>query len=66
MLFRNIVELIIIIPLLFCTLIIYIYAKRKEKDVESELVIRNKSDILEKLEKAPDLGNTGGKAYDNI
>ena len=51
MLVRNIVEIIIILALVTIGISIYIYAKKRIDDIESDITIRKKIDIYgEKLE----------------
>ena len=47
---RNKLEIIIVVIFLLSGLVIYLYASHKVKDVESDLSIRKKEDILGKLE----------------
>ncbi|MDO4788894.1 MAG: hypothetical protein Q4A19_07035 [Johnsonella sp.] len=45
MLIRNFIEIIIILVLSAIGLFVYLYARRKVSDAESDIVIRKKKDI---------------------
>lgn len=50
MLPRNVIEIVLIIVLLIVGVVVYFYLKRKIDDVESDLRIRKKKEIKEKIE----------------
>ncbi len=51
MLIRNIVEIVILVLIFAVIFVIYVYAKRKVMDIESDLTIMNKSDLVGKQEE---------------
>lgn len=51
MLIRNIVEIALIIVLVIVGIIVYFYLKRRIDDASSELKIRKKKEIKEKIEE---------------
>ena len=51
MLLRNKIEIAVLIFLLVLILILYLRTKRKVDDIESDIQIRPKSEIKEKLEE---------------
>lgn len=55
MLQRNIVEIVILILVLILIAVIYSYAKKKVADLESDLTIVYKSDLVGKLEEVDNI-----------
>jgi hypothetical protein len=55
MLLRNKIEIAVLIFLLVLILIIYLRTKRKVDDIESDIQIRPKSEIKEKLEEVDEI-----------
>ena len=55
MLLRNKIEIAVVIFLLVLILIIYLRTKRKVDDIESDIQIRPKSEIKEKLEEVDEI-----------
>ena len=55
MLLRNKVEIAVLIFLLVLILILYLRTKRKVDDIESDIQIRPKSEIKEKLEEVDEI-----------
>lgn len=51
MLPRNVIEIVLIIVLLVVGVVVYFYLKRRIDDVESDLRIRKKKEIKEKIEE---------------
>jgi|GEM_PF-211266 hypothetical protein len=47
---RIIIELIVLLVVIVAALSIYFYVKRKVDDAESEIAIRQKKDIRERIE----------------
>jgi hypothetical protein len=55
MLLRNIIE-IIVLSLLICTIgVIYVYAKKRVSDIESDISIMHKSDLIGKFERIDEI-----------
>lgn len=55
MLLRNIIE-IIVLSLLICTIgVIYIYTKKRVSDIESDISIMHKSDLIGKFERIDEI-----------
>lgn len=55
MLLRNKIEIAVLIFLLVLMLILYLRTKRKVDDIESDIQIRPKSEIKEKLEEVDEI-----------
>ncbi len=55
MLIRNIVEIVILVLIFAVIFVIYVYTKRKVMDIESDLTIMNKSDLVGKQEEVDNI-----------
>ncbi len=55
MLIRNIIEIVILVLIFAVIFVIYVYAKRKVMDIESDLTIMYKSDLAGNQEEVDNI-----------